>query len=80
MVDYERYMNKIVLVDWSDSITAQGWHDTVDLSSPLPTIASVGLFLGYTGEYIALAGDWHDSSHNRIMRIPKGCIKEVKVL
>jgi len=81
------FVGRVIEVLWVDSMGKSGWvaFDFED-SSPLPLITSWGRLMKEDDESLHLAGDYLPDINgispdvNRIMRIPKGCIKQVTPL
>jgi glycosidase len=88
--DYNKNLNfvgRVLEVVWVDSMVRSGWNTfNHDDNFPLDLITSWGRLMKEDEESLHLAGDYLPDINginpdvNRIIRIPKGCIKQVTPL
>ena len=77
---------KIVLVEWVDSCTHQGWNAPSDISHTAKTCFTVGCVVRETRQIIVLAGscamddDDHFDQVTGTITIPQSCIVRSKTL
>lgn len=74
-----RYL-EMVLLRWIDSEAEVGWGEISQ--GPLHKNYSIGFIIDQTLEVYVLAADYDpENDHfNRVMRIPRECVKEVRVI
>lgn len=72
----------IVLVEWTDSCSRDGWHDVEKSPSTYQTAKcrSVGWLLEKDENRVVLFSDGWGDEIGRIMAIPMGCVKSIKTL
>lgn len=77
---YHDLLDKLVWVEWIDSMVSNGWTVLGDSAhlKPMPRINSIGKLIADETDYIVIVADFHEDEYNRCMRIPKGCIKDIQ--
>ena len=69
---------KIVLVDWVDSTSIQGWEEGCDMG--LCECRSVGYLIKKTKDKVILAQSLNDHTYYNKFAIPRGCVTSITEL
>ena len=77
-------MKAVYVIKWTDSEINEGWCtdekiDSMFIENP-SQITSIGYLYKKSKKYVIIYADYDDSHKNRIIKIPRGCIKSIKKL
>ena len=80
-------MDKLILVEWVDAMDQENRWVTQEkaIKADVMTVISVGFLINENENIVTIIGDKdknpnEDSEVGRVTTIPKGCIKNIKVL
>lgn len=71
-----------LLVKWLDACSFDDWTDRHESDTPPPEIHTVGIFVMEEKTYLTVALN-HDTVNDKLsclLTVPKGMIKEIKIL
>lgn len=73
---------KILLLEWLDAQSDNGWLDEDEFEAPIDLTLTVGFLIQETSKFYVVAAtfDPHTNANNARMVIPKGMVKRKKVL
>ncbi len=75
-------MKHLVVVEWMDSATADGWQHEADAEKHQPSVCkTVGWLLTKNRQYITVAASQSDSGNwSQAMSIPRACVTSIRRL
>jgi len=81
MTQKRRFL-ELVMVSWIDSEAQVGWSECSDSLSDFQLNHSVGYLIGQDPDKYVLAADYDpEGDHfNRVMRIPRVCVKNLRTI
>lgn len=77
----KKYPYPLVEVYWTDAETDSGWEHPGEKNPTVPLVVTVGFLVNETDQLVSIASTTgEDRAHNSRIQIPKGMIKEMRIL
>lgn len=74
------YKHPLVEIQWIDAETDHGWEEDHEVEVELPIAVTIGFLVRETDDAFLIASTYSGTSTNARIKIPKGMIKEYKLL